>query len=144
LHPSSYTNDPFVIAQNDNLIAINSALEVDLTGQVCADSIGTAIYSGFGGQLDFIRGAARSRGGKPIIALPATAQRGATSRIVPLLKPGAGVVTTRGDVHYVVTEFGVAHLYGKTLRQRARALIDIAHPRFRESLEDAARERRVL
>jgi acyl-CoA hydrolase len=111
---------------------------------VCADSIGTAIYSGFGGQLDFIRGAARSRGGKPIIALPATAQRGATSRIVPLLKPGAGVVTTRGDVHYVVTEFGVAHLYGKTLRQRARALIDIAHPRFRESLEDAARERRVL
>lgn len=144
LHPSSYTNDPFVIAQNDNLIAINSALEVDLTGQVCADSIGTAIYSGFGGQLDFIRGAARSRGGKPIIALPATAQRGETSRIVPLLKPGAGVVTTRGDVHYVVTEFGVAQLYGRTLRQRARALIDIAHPQFRETLEQAARERKLL
>jgi 4-hydroxybutyrate CoA-transferase len=108
LHPSTYTNDPFVIAQNDNLIAINSALEIDLTGQVCADSIGTAIYSGFGGQLDFIRGAARSRGGKPIIALPATARGGEMSRIVPLLKPGAGVVTTRGDVHYVVTEFGVA------------------------------------
>ncbi len=144
LHASSYTNDPFVIAQNDDLIAINSALEIDLTGQVCADSIGTAIYSGFGGQLDFMRGAARSRGGKPIIALPATAQRGTMSRIVPLLKPGAGVVTTRGDVHYVVTEFGVAQLYGRTLRQRARALIDIAHPQFREALEQAARERKLL
>lgn len=144
LHPSSYTNDPFVIAQNDNLVAINSAIEVDLTGQVCADSIGTAIYSGFGGQLDFIRGAARSRGGKPIIALPAAAQRDTVSRIVPILKPGAGVVTTRGDVHYVVTEFGVAQLYGRTLRQRARALIDIAHPRFRESLEQAAHERKLL
>jgi acyl-CoA hydrolase len=144
LHPSSYTNDPFVIAQNENLIAINSALEIDLTGQVCADSIGTAIYSGFGGQLDFIRGAARSRGGKPIIALPATAQSGQVSRIVPMLKPGAGVVTTRGDVHYVVTEFGVAQLYGKTLRQRARALIDIAHPQFRDTLERAARERKLL
>lgn len=144
LHPSSYTNDPFIIAQNENLIAINSALEIDLTGQVCADSIGTAIYSGFGGQLDFIRGAARSRGGKPVIALPATAQGGEVSRIVPLLKPGAGVVTTRGDVHYVVTEFGVAQLYGKTLRQRARALIDIAHPQFRDILERAARERKLL
>jgi acyl-CoA hydrolase len=144
LHPSTYTNDPFIIAQNDNLIAINSALEVDLTGQVCADSIGTTIYSGFGGQLDFIRGAARARGGKPIIALPATARAGDMSRIVPLLKPGAGVVTTRGDVHYVVTEFGVAQLYGKTLRQRARALIGIAHPRFREPLERAARERNLL
>jgi acyl-CoA hydrolase len=144
LHPSSYTNDPFVIAQNDHLIAINSALEIDLTGQVCADSIGTAIYSGFGGQLDFIRGAARSRGGKPIIALPATARNEEMSRIVPVLKPGAGVVTTRGDVHYVVTEFGVAQLYGKTLRQRARALIDIAHPQFRDSLERAARERKLL
>lgn len=144
LHPSAYTNDPFIIAQNDHLIAINSALEVDLTGQVCADSIGTAIYSGFGGQLDFIRGAARSRGGKPIIALPATARGGEMSRIVPTLKPGAGVVTTRGDVHDVVTEFGVAQLYGKTLRQRARALIDIAHPRFREALERAAAERKLL
>jgi 4-hydroxybutyrate CoA-transferase len=144
LHPSTYTNDPFVIAQNDKLIAINSALEVDLTGQVCADSIGTTIYSGFGGQLDFIRGAARSRGGKPIIALPATARNGEMSRIVPLLKPGAGVVTTRGDVHYVVTEFGVAQLYGKTLRQRAHDLIGIAHPQFREPLERAAKERKLL
>jgi acyl-CoA hydrolase len=144
LHPSSYTNDPFIIAQNDNLMAINSALEVDLTGQVCADSIGTVIYSGFGGQLDFIRGATRSRGGKPLIALPATARNGEMSRIVPLLKPGAGVVTTRGDVHAVVTEFGVAQLYGKTLRQRARALIDIAHPNFREALERAAKERKLL
>lgn len=144
LHPSNYTNDPFIIAQNDNLIAINSALEVDLTGQVCADSIGTTIYSGFGGQLDFIRGAARARGGKPIIALASTAHHGELSRIAPMLKPGAGVVTTRGDVHYVVTEFGVAHLYGKTLRQRARALINIAHPRFREELEQAARERKLL
>lgn len=144
LHPSTYTNDPFVIAQNDNLIAINSALEVDLTGQVCAESIGTTIYSGFGGQLDFIRGAARARGGKPIIALSATARGGQVSRIVPILQPGAGVVTTRGDVHYVVTEFGVAQLYGKSLRQRARALIDIAHPRFRAELEAAAVERKLL
>jgi acyl-CoA hydrolase len=144
LHPSSYTNDPFIIAQNRNLIAINSALEVDLTGQICADSIGTTIYSGFGGQLDFIRGAARARGGKPIIALSATARDGTLSRIVPTLKPGAGVVTTRGDVHYVVTEFGVAQLYGKTLRQRARALIAIAHPRFREELERAATTRKLL
>ena len=144
LHPSSYTNDPFIIAKNDNLVAINSALEVDLTGQVCADSIGTAMYSGFGGQLDFIRGATRARSGKPIIALPATARGGEMSRIVPLLKPGAGVVTTRGDVHYVATEFGVAQLYGKSLRQRAQALIDIAHPQFRESLERAAHERNLL
>lgn len=144
LHPSSYTNDPFVIAQNDNLIAINSALEVDLTGQVCADSIGTAVYSGFGGQLDFMRGAARSPGGKPIIALPATVRAGAASRIVPILKSGAGVVTTRGDVHTVVTEFGVAELYGKTLRQRAEALIAIAHPQFRGALEQAAVERKLL
>jgi len=144
LHPSTYTNDPFIIAQNDNLIAVNSAIEVDLTGQVCAESIGAAIYSGFGGQLDFIRGAARARGGKPIIALPATARGGELSRIVPQLQPGAGVVTTRGDVHYVVTEFGVAHLYGKTLRQRAQELINIAHPQFRVSLAHAARERKIL
>jgi acyl-CoA hydrolase len=117
---------------------------VDLTGQVCADSIGTRIYSGFGGQLDFMRGAARSRGGKPIIALPATAREEEMSRIVPLLQPGAGVVTTRGDVHYVVTEFGVAQLYGKTLRQRAQALIGIAHPKFRALLERAASERNLL
>jgi len=144
LYPASYTNDPLIIAQHDTMIAINSALEVDLTGQVCADSIGTTMYSGFGGQLDFIRGAARSHGGKPIIALPASARREEFSRIVPVLKPGAGVVTTRGDVHYVVTEFGVAELYGKTLRQRAQALMNIAHPRFRAGLERAAWERHLL
>lgn len=140
LHPTDYVNDPFIIAQNDNMIAINSALEVDITGQVCADSIGPAIYSGIGGQLDFVRGAARSRGGKPIIALPATAEirQGEISRIVAQLKPGAGVVTSRGDVHYVVTEYGVARLHGKTLRERVRALINIAAPQFREELEEYA------
>ncbi|HKE24068.1 MAG TPA: acetyl-CoA hydrolase/transferase C-terminal domain-containing protein [Bryobacteraceae bacterium] len=137
-HPSSYVNDPFVIAQNDNMIAINSAIQVDLTGQVCADSIGTRPYSGFGGQLDFMRGAGRSKGGKPVIALPATARDGAISRIVPVLEPGAGVVTPRSDVHYVVTEYGIAYLRGKTLRQRAEALISIAHPRFRDELYDFA------
>ncbi|MDR3702695.1 MAG: acetyl-CoA hydrolase/transferase C-terminal domain-containing protein [Candidatus Sulfopaludibacter sp.] len=136
--PTRYVNDPFVIAQNDNMISINSALQVDITGQVCSDSIGTRPYSGFGGQLDFIRGAGRSKGGKPIIALPATARRGALSRIVPMLDPGAGVVTTRSDVHYVVTEYGVAYLRGKTLRQRAEALIAIADPRFRDELQDFA------
>jgi acyl-CoA hydrolase len=138
LHPTQYTNDPFVISQNDRMIAINSAIQVDLTGQVCADSIGTKPYSGFGGQLDFIRGAARSKGGKPIIALPSTAKDGAVSRIAPVLDAGAGVVTTRADVHYVVTEFGVAYLHGKTLRQRAEALIAIAHPKFRDELYDFA------
>ncbi len=138
LHPTQYTNDPFVIAQNDRMVAINSAIQVDLTGQVCADSIGTQPYSGFGGQLDFIRGAARSKGGKPIIALPSTAKNGTVSRIAPVLDPGAGVVTTRADVHYVVTEFGVAYLHGKTLRQRAEALIAIAHPKFRDELYDFA------
>jgi 4-hydroxybutyrate CoA-transferase len=133
-HPSKYTNDPWVIAQNNKMVAINSALQVDLTGQVCADSIGTSFYSGIGGQVDFIRGAARSKGGKPIIAIPATAKNGAVSRIVPMLDPGAGVVTSRGDVHYVVTEFGVAYLHGKTIRQRAEALIEIAHPQFRDEL----------
>ncbi len=142
LHPSEYVNDPFVIAQNDNMVAINSAIEVDLTGQVCADSIGSRFYSGVGGQLDFIRGAARSKGGKPIIALPSTAK--SNSRIVAQLKPGAGVTTTRNDVHYVVTEYGVADLYGRTIRQRVRALIDIAHPDFREELERAAHELRYL
>jgi acyl-CoA hydrolase len=144
LHPVDHTNDPFIVAQNENLVAINSALEVDLTGQVCSDSIGTAIYSGFGGQLDFIRGAAASRGGKPIIALPATAKEGKMTRIVPTLKQGSGVVTTRADVHYVVTEFGVASLWGKNLSQRAKALIEIAHPDFREELSRAARERHLL
>ena len=111
---------------------INSAIQVDLTGQVCADSIGTRPYSGFGGQLDFVRGAARSKGGKPVIALPATACKGTVSRIVPVLDSGAGVVTSRADVHYVVTEFGAVNLHGKTLRQRAEALIGIADPRFRD------------
>lgn len=138
LHPTQYTNDPFVIAQNERMIAINSAIQVDLTGQVCSDSIGTRPYSGIGGQLDFIRGAARSKGGKPIIALPATAKDGTISRIVPMLDSGAGVVTTRADVHYVVTEYGVAYLHGKTLRQRAEALIGIAHPKFRDELYDFA------
>jgi acetyl-CoA hydrolase len=139
-HPQDYVNDPFIIAQNDNMIAINSAIEVDLTGQVCADSIGPKLYSGVGGQVDFIRGATRSKGGKPIIALPATAKKGTISRVVPMLKPGAGVVTTRNDVHYVVTEFGVADLYGKTIRQRVEALIGIAHPDFRADLRQQARE----
>ncbi len=134
-HPSHYVNDPFIIAKNDKMVAINSAIEVDVTGQVCADSIGHAFYSGFGGQVDFIRGAARSKGGKPVIALPSTAKGGKLSRIVPMLAPGAGVTTSRGDVHYVVTEYGVADLYGKTIRQRANALIAIAHPAFREDLE---------
>ena len=134
----SYTNDPYVVAQNDRMVAINSALQVDMTGQVCADSLGTRPFSGFGGQVDFIRGAARSKGGVPIIALPATARRGEISRIVPTLEPGAGVVTSRADVHYVVTEYGIAFLHGKTLRERAEALIAIADPRFRAELEDFA------
>lgn len=138
-HPSSYTNDPCLIGRNDRMIAINSALEVDLTGQVCADQIGYMFYSGLGGQVDFMRGAARSRGGKPVIALPATAQGGQISRIVPRLSDGAGVTTTRGDVHYVVTEYGVAELHGKSIMQRALAMINIAHPRFREELLAAAK-----
>jgi acyl-CoA hydrolase len=144
LHPADYTNDPFIIAQNEKMVSINSALEVDLTGQVCSDSIGPYIYSGFGGQVDFIRGAAKSKGGKPIIALPSTAKGGTVSRIVPFLKQGAGVVTTRADVHYVVTEYGVAYLHGKNLRERAKALIEIAHPKFREELERAAYERKLI
>ncbi|MGQ9909866.1 MAG: acetyl-CoA hydrolase/transferase family protein [Candidatus Flexifilum sp.] len=144
LHPTEYVNDPFRIAQNDKMVAINSALEVDLTGQVCADSIGHQFYSGVGGQVDFIRGAARSKGGKPIIALASTAKNDSISRIVWELKPGAGVVTTRNDVHYVVTEYGVAYLHGKTVRERARALIDIAHPNFRAELEQKAYEMRYL
>ncbi len=143
-HPSSYTNDPFIISRNDRQVAINSAIEVDLTGQVCADSIGYNFYSGIGGQVDFIRGAARSKSGKPIIALPATAKNDAASRIVPHLKEGAGVVTSRGDVHYVVTEYGVAYLHGKTIQERCRAMIKIAHPKFRDELLKFAREKRWL
>jgi len=133
-HPTAYTNDPALIARNDNMIAINSALQVDLTGQVCSDSIGTYFYSGIGGQVDFLRGASRSKGGKPIIALASTARRGTISRIVPMLTPGAGVVTSRGLIRYIVTEFGVAYLHGKSIRERAKALIEIAHPHFRDEL----------
>ena len=142
-HPVDYVNDPFVSSQNDRLVAINSAIEVDLTGQVCSDSIGSYIYSGFGGQVDFIRGAARSAGGRPIIALPSSAKRGTMSRIVPFLKEGAGVVTSRADVHYVVTEHGVANLFGKNLRERAEALIAIADPAFQDELVEAAKERKL-
>ena len=141
--PTEYVNDSLIISRNDNMVAINSALEVDLTGQVCADSIGTRLYSGIGGQLDFIRGAAHSKGGRPIIALPSSAvmKDGARiSRITPMLKQGAGVTVPRYDIHYVITEFGVADLYGKTIRQRARALIGIANPEFRAELERAAAE----
>ncbi len=133
----AYVNDTAVIRQNPKVIAINSAIEVDLTGQVCSDSIGTTIYSGVGGQMDFIRGASLSEGGKPIIALPSTTSKG-ISRITAFLKSGAGVVTTRAHVHYVVTEYGIANLYGKNIRQRAEALIQIAHPDHRESLEQAS------
>lgn len=144
VHPVDYTNHPSIVAKNDKMVAINSAIEVDLSGQVCSDSIGTRIYSGFGGQVDFIRGAAQSKGGKPIIALPATTSDGAASKIVPYLKQGGGVVTTRADVHYVVTEHGVAYLHGKNLRQRASALIGIAAPNFREDLEKEAKKRKLL
>jgi acyl-CoA hydrolase len=135
-----YVNDPHVIRRNPKVVAINSAIEVDITGQVCADSIGSVQYSGIGGQMDFMRGAALSEGGKPIIALTSRTS-GGINRIVPFLKPGAGVVTTRGHIHYVVTEYGAAYLFGKNLRQRAKALIDIAHPDDREMLEKACIER---
>jgi 4-hydroxybutyrate CoA-transferase len=137
-HRTEYVNDPFVIAQNNRMVAINSALEIDLTGQVCADSIGPKLYSGVGGQLDFIYGASRSKGGVPIIALPSKTKE--FSRIVGMLKQGAGVVTTRNHVHYIITEFGIAELYGKTIRQRATNLINIAHPEFREALIKQAKD----
>ncbi len=136
----NYVNDPHVIRRNHKMVAINSAIEIDITGQVCSDSIGTYQYSGVGGQMDFMRGAALSEGGKPIIAIPSRTAKG-ISRIVPMLKPGAGVVTTRAHVHYVVTEYGIAYLYGKNLKQRARALINIAHPDDREDLEKSCFER---
>ncbi|MCU0248141.1 MAG: 4-hydroxybutyrate CoA-transferase, partial [Bryobacter sp.] len=143
-HPIRYVNDPFVIAQNEKMVAINSALQVDLTGQVCSDSIGTRPYSGFGGQVDFIRGAAHSKGGKPVIALPATAKNGTVSRIAPMLDAGAGVVTSRADVHYVVTEHGIAYLHGKTIRERVEALIRIAEPKFHDQLYDFAYQAHYL
>jgi 4-hydroxybutyrate CoA-transferase len=143
-HPTDYVNHPVNIARNDQMVAVNAALQVDLTGQVCADSLGQYIYSGFGGQVDFMRGAAMSKGGRPVSALPSTARNGKVSRIVPVLSEGAGVVTTRADVHYVVTEHGAVDLYGLNVRERARALIDIADPRFREDLERAAGERQLF
>ena len=137
-HPTEYVNSPRVIARNNRMVSINSALQVDITGQICADSIGPDFYSGIGGQVDFIRGAAMSPEGKPIIALPSTAKGGTVSRIAPMLDEGAGVVTSRGDVHYVVTEFGISYLHGKTIRERAMALIEIAHPDFRSELRTVA------
>ena len=134
--PNAFTNDPMQIARNDNMIAINSALQIDLTGQVCSDSIGQYFYSGIGGQVDFLRGASRSKGGKPIIAMLSTAKDETLSRIVPTLDPGAGVVTSRGLIRYVVTEYGIAYLHGKSIRQRAEALIQIANPKFRDQLYD--------
>jgi acyl-CoA hydrolase len=135
-----FVNDPHIIKQNPKVVAINSAVEVDVTGQICSDSIGTYQYSGVGGQMDFMRGAALSQGGKPIIALPSRTQKG-VSRIVPYLKQGAGVVTTRAHAHYIITEYGSAYLFGKNLRQRAKALINIANPDDREGLEKACFER---
>ncbi len=141
-HPCDRTNDTALIRKNEKVVAINSAIEIDMTGQVCADSLGHRIFSGIGGQMDFIRAAALSRGGKPILALPATAKNGQLSRIVPTLKPGAGVVTTRGHVHWVVTEFGAVNLHGKTIRERADLLISIAHPDFRAELRKEVYELR--
>ena len=143
-HPTEYVNDPYVISQHEKMVAINVGLEIDLTGQVCSDSLGYQFYSGIGGQVDFIRGAARSRGGKPIIAMPSTAKDETVSRIVPHLTEGAGVVTTRGDVHYVVTEYGIAYLHGKSIRERVLALINIAHPKFRNELIQAAKANRYI
>ncbi|MEM9858149.1 MAG: acetyl-CoA hydrolase/transferase C-terminal domain-containing protein [Bacteroidota bacterium] len=136
MHDCAYVNDTAVIRKNPKVTAINSAIEIDITGQVCADSIGRYMYSGVGGQMDFIRGASLSKGGKAIIALPSITRRGET-RIVPVLKEGAGVVTTRAHVHYVVTEYGIAHLYGKSLKQRKQLLINIAHPDHRDALEES-------
>ena len=141
---TEFTNNPFQIARNVKMVAISSAIEVDLTGQSSADSIGDRFYSGFGGQTDFMRGAARSEGGKPILALPSTTRDGTLSRISARLKPGSGVVTTRADVHYVVTEFGIADLHGKSVRERTLALIHIAHPKFRDELMRVARERKLI
>jgi GNAT superfamily N-acetyltransferase/acyl CoA:acetate/3-ketoacid CoA transferase beta subunit len=142
--PTEYVNDPFIISRHHKMVAINVALEVDLTGQVCADSIGTQFFSGVGGQVDFNRGAARAHAGKPIIAVPSTAKDGMVSRIVTHLSQGAGVVTTRADVHYVVTEFGAAFLHGKTVAERALALISIAHPDYRAGLLKGAIEAKYL
>ncbi len=141
---TKFVNDPFNIARNDNMVSINSAIEVDLTGQVCSHSIGHKIYSGFGGQVDFIRGASRSKNGRAILAFPSTAKNDTISKIVPTLNYGAGVTDTQADVHYIVTEYGVANLWGKTLRERVKELIKIAHPKFRDELEKKAREFKYL
>ncbi len=143
-HPSHYVNDPFIISQNRKMVAINSALQIDLTGQVCADSIGYSFYSGFGGQVDFIRGASRSEGGKPVMALPSTARGGTVSRIATHLAEGAGVTTSRGDVHYVATEYGVVNLHGKAISERVKLLISVAHPRFRDELTHFAKQRKWI
>jgi len=143
-HPTEYVNDPNIIAQHEKMVAINVGLEIDLTGQICSDSLGYQFYSGIGGQVDFIRGAARSRGGKAIIAIPSTAKNDQISRIVPHLAEGAGVVTTRGDVHYVVTEFGIAYLHGRSIRERVLSLINIAHPKFRTALIQAAKAQKYI
>ncbi len=144
MRPSDFVNDPFTIARNNQMTAINSAVQIDLTGQVCADSIGYAFFSGFGGQVDFMRGAARSIGGKPIIALPSTAKGDSVSRIVPHLEEGAGVTTSRGDVHFVVTEYGAVDLHGMNVRERVNALIGVSHPKFREELEKFAKEKKYI
>lgn len=144
LHPTEYVNDPFIIAQNERMVSINSALEVDLTGQVCADSIGAKFYSGVGGQVDFVRGAARSKGGMSFIALPSTAKNDTISRIAPQIKPGSGVTTSRNDVRFIVTEYGVADLFGRSISERVQALVNIAHPAFREGLLAYAREQHYL
>jgi RimJ/RimL family protein N-acetyltransferase len=143
-YPTQYVNDPYLISQHEKMVAINVGFEIDLTGQVCADSLGYRFYSGIGGQVDFIRGTARSRGGKAIIAMPSTARNGQVSRIVSHLTEGAGVVTTRGDVHYVVTEYGIAYLHGKSIRERVLDLINIAHPKFRTELIQAAKAQKYI
>ena len=143
-HPCRYTNNPFIIAQNDRMVSVNSALGIDLTGQVFADSLGFTFYSGFGGQVDFVRGAAKSRGGRPFIAFPSTAKGGTVSRIVPFIEPGTGVTTSRADVHWVVTEFGAVNLHGKSVRERTRDLIGLTAPQFRDELEKFAREKKYI
>jgi acyl-CoA hydrolase len=143
-HPSEYVNDPYIISQHDKMISINAGIEIDLTGQVCSDSLGYRFYSGIGGQIDFIRGCARSRGGKPIVAIPSTAIDGSVSRIVPKLADGSGVTINRGDIHYIVTEFGVAYLHGKSVRQRVLSLINIAHPKFRNELIHTAKVKKYI
>jgi acetyl-CoA hydrolase len=144
LHPTEYVNDPFIIAQNDRMVSINSAIEIDITGQVCAASIGPRFYSGVGGQVDFVRGAARSKGGITVIALPSTTKGDTISRIVPQLKPGAAVTTSHNDVRMIATEFGIADLWGLSIRERVHALVNIAHPNFREDLLRYAREQHYI